>query len=955
MTNTLTITISGNAVQVIEGSLQLKSRVDDKDSCTFTVRDDSGTAAYSKGQPVVVTDSVLGKLFTGFINKPTATNLYPNATNLWSMDCVNQFYVAAKKATQPKKRGGKHKNQPAGAIAANQIQQYLEPDGVSGNFGLDWSELQTDWQSGVLTGTTGATNTSTGNPGAGDLELAASGNQVVVSGPGTGFSLNNGLLLTGYASSGYSSAYTNRQIWSGSQAVQTGDTFLYDVWVASSSPAIKAGCDFICSDGTVFSTNGGTQDKQYLSPLISTDLSGLANDQWYTRAFLVPASLNGKTLASVTVGFNSANAGTYTAYFRHIEYQISGGGTTIFFGDTSTLQTNVQVNNVGYTNVSLTQVLLENKTAQITAPGLSIGAAGIVQTSQISWAESLPSGATGIRETSIDNGASWQTATNGGTIPNLLPGMVVTGRSIAYRDTYTVGTDPTASIGFGGPTMTIVPAYASAKTDSISTYTTATDFNTGTLTNLTTIGSGTTQGIMLNGFQRNWDSGDFSNQPLWGSASPFQQVENKQMILQSGAGTDAKSQMLDAGQWQNFTAEVDVIVPSNSASSECGLVYRTSSGSWQNNNDTYAYQASVAQNQVLLGRGTNSGSGSGSFHLIASASLALAANSIHRLKVVVNGSSHALYLDGVLLLSASDSTYTSAGYIGLRVYNAATGTATGTFDNFGVCANLSGTWQSPSINIAGPGTYGGSLVQWDIDGLPDNTTSISVQTSIDGGSTWQSVSNGGVISGLTAGQSLTGKTLLLLVTLTANTAPVVPSMLGISAWILGQYSSSGTRSTAPLAWDNMIRGNVSGGFGTATNGATYTQTGTGTVALTSDEATITNTTGDVHMQISGVSGTDEETTLRFQLSASTMSAGVELRYVDANNYFRLEATQNSLSIIIAIRGVVSTLATATPTISTSTFYRLRFRVAGNGPTNFYGRVWTDGSSEPLTWSITAVL
>lgn len=62
MTNTLSVTISGNAVQIIEGSLQLKSRVDDKDSCTFTVRDDSGTAAYSKGQPVVVTDSVLGNI-----------------------------------------------------------------------------------------------------------------------------------------------------------------------------------------------------------------------------------------------------------------------------------------------------------------------------------------------------------------------------------------------------------------------------------------------------------------------------------------------------------------------------------------------------------------------------------------------------------------------------------------------------------------------------------------------------------------------------------------------------------------------------------------------------------------------------------------------------------------------------------------------------------------------------
>lgn len=948
---TVTATIAGVSYGIMTNSIQPENRVDDRDTLTISVLDTAGTALFQKYQPVVLTDSILGTIFTGIINTPTMQQiLWPANQKIWQLQCVDQAYRLDKELSN-----WTYKDQYAGTILAHQLQTYSAADHVSAAFALRWEELMSAWAQGTLSGTTATNNTSTGNVGAGDLELSPAGGQVVVSGPGTGFSLNNGLLLTGYASSGYNAAYTNRQIWSGSQAIQTGDTFLYDVWVASSSPAIKAGCDFICSDGTVFSTNGGTQDKQYLSPLISTDLSGLANDQWYTRAFLVPSSLNGKTLASVTVGFNSANAGTYTAYFRHIEYQISGGGTLTFFGDTSTLQSNAQVNNLGYINVSLTQVKLENKTAQITAPGLSIGAAGIVQTSQISWIEALPSGATGIRETSIDNGASWQVATSGGVIPNLLPGMDVAGRSIAYRDTYTVGTDPTTSIGFSGPTMTIAPAYASTKTDSINTYTTATDFNTGTFTNLTTIGSGTTQGIMLNGVQENWDDGDFSSQPLYGTASPFQQVENKQMIIQTATGADVRSQFQFAGQWQNFTAEIDVTVIGSGISFASGLVYRTYSGSWQNNNDTYGYVAMISTTELQLAHGTNSGSGSGVFTSVATASLSLASNSVHRLKVVVSGTSHMIYLDGVLLINTTDSTYTAAGYLGLRLFNNSGSTQSAAFDNFGVCAALSGTWQSPSINIAGPATYGGSLVQWDIDGLPDNTTSINVQTSIDGGSTWQSVSNGGVISGLTAGQSLTGKSLLLLVTLTANTAPVVPSMLGISAWILGQYSSSGTRSTAPLVWDSMTRGNVVGGFGTATNGATYTQTGTGIVALTSDEALISATTGDVHMSPSGVSSatTDEDATLRFQISSATQEAGVELRYTDANNYYRLVATQNSLAVVSCIRGVQTTLATATPTISTSTWYRMRFRVVGSGPIDFYGRVWTDGTNEPTAWSITA--
>src|SRR5258708_16859712 len=218
--STLQVKISGTVVQIREATFQVKKRVDDKNTCTFSVVDPSDTAAYTKAHPVTADDSVLGNRFVGFINKPTCTNLYPQATNLWSIDCVSQFYVAAKKATTTTKakpkRGGKHVKQHSGAIVANQIQQYLEPDGISGNFGLNWSELQADWQAATQIGVLAATNTTTAKFDAGDLELAPNGTPYTFKGPFTLANIpgptQNALYLTSYPNASYSSAIAKNKI-----------------------------------------------------------------------------------------------------------------------------------------------------------------------------------------------------------------------------------------------------------------------------------------------------------------------------------------------------------------------------------------------------------------------------------------------------------------------------------------------------------------------------------------------------------------------------------------------------------------------------------------------------------------------------------------------------------------------------------------------------------------------
>lgn len=960
---TLQIKIGGTLVpNVIEKSLKIRMRVDDKDVCNFEVFDATGTLFWKRGQSVEVSDTVLGKIFSGVVNKPTAKNLFPNPGQQWTIDCLNHFYVPKKRATSRgvnryrygrRYRGGKHRVQHTGTIAALQIKEYTEPSGITGNFGLDWTELQADWQSGTLSNVVAATNTTTGNDGAGNLELAPVGAQTILTGTSATMTIVNGLYLTGYsAQSGnaLTNNYIYQQIWSGSLTVSdTRDYLSYAVWVSSDSAQIQAAVDFHFTDGTNLRDQGAL-DQLGLSSHPKTDLSGVATNAWYGRTINLPAGTVGKTINKVSVGFEGNANGAMYAWFQQIIYNMYNVGPTNFFGPADTLQTNVTLQVSNYKSVSLMQVRLSDDNPEtVTHAALNISPASIIYNSQLAWTSTIPTGCSINTETSIDNQATWQSITSGNAVTNLLASMSVAGRSLYYRQTFTLGKDPSAGATLiaNAPTLTINSSYASSKTDSVTSYTTSTDFNTGTFTNTQTI-LGTT-GITLNGQNIIWANNPgilVSNQTTYGTGTVA--MVNKLLTLTVN-NNEVRSELFWAGSWQNFICECDVKVVD--ANTKGGIVYRSTG--WQNNNHTYAYAVEFSTTAITLAKGTNSAIGTGTRTQLGTTALSLTANTVHRLKLVINGNSHQFYVDNILQLTVTDSTYPAAGNMGVRNWTTDVSNINVTFENFGVVAALSGTWQSPSINIAGPGTYGNSVISWDTDGIPNATCGISAQTSIDGGSTWQSVTNGGAISGLTAGQSLTGKTLLLLLTLTASNAPVVPIMNGVSAWIMGSYNATGYRTTAPLASDTANRLNVASGFGTSATGMTYTQNGTATTNLTSNELQILNTTGDVHMVAGSSTSTDEDAVTRFSLSISTISAGLELRYTDTNNFYRLSTSNTTITITKMLLGFSSTLQTTANALSTGTYYWMRFRVSGTYPVTLQGRIWADGTTEPTTWNITA--
>jgi hypothetical protein len=177
------------------------------------------------------------------------------------------------------------------------------------------------------------------------------------------------------------------------------------------------------------------------------------------------------------------------------------------------------------------------------------------------------------------------------------------------------------------------------------------------------------------------------------------------------------------------------------------------------------------------------------------------------MRMVINGTSHMIYMDNVLIINVTDSTYNFAGYLGLAYYNnAADGKAHGGgWDNFGVCQALTGTWTSVAQSLSAAGTYGNSVIQWQEVPDPTNTTALVVQTSINGGVTYQTCTNGGTIPGLTAGASLSGVSLLVQLLFTTQNPEYTPIVTGLTAWVIGQFNATGTWISPALPLTNVGR------------------------------------------------------------------------------------------------------------------------------------------------------
>jgi hypothetical protein len=880
----------------MEGSLSIADTLDQRSTCTFVVIDPTGTQHYQPGQPVLVTDSVNGLLFSGYIDNSQERNLYPQPHILSTIQCIDQHYLADKRVVQKN-----YANQYAGDIAADLLHTYLAAEGVNlSNLASRSDHYQADWGQGTLSGVVAASNVNDGN-----LELAPSGSSAAYaqqtssdfSGPSTLMGYNNALggvtfiptqsmKLSGTQGiAGVSNAFVYVKFWSGSFVIPSGAVLTYDIWIPDSCPQQMAGIDLVFTDGTtlrdfpVYPASGGLiPDQQGVGAHPGNDLSGLATNQWYHRVLPLygTGTLVGKTLAYATFAFEGDNTGNYTAYVRNVTVGNSPSIQTLFAGSLLTGAPQ-QLQTSGYSNVQLQVVTTYEVSGSMESTTFDTTSAGIYNTSLLQWQETDATNCTVAVNFSADNGATFQPCTNNAPLPALLPGQSLSGIKTLFQYIFTnTGNDPTQTPILSSVQAVINPSYACTKSDIVSTYNSSGSWGTGTLNNLQISGSALAQ----QGVTRNWSSANLANQTMFGGNGPGQYVSRGTMEirLNNGSPNWGISRFDFAGQWQNFTAEIDVNV--TTAGDEYGLVYRTTG--WQNVNDTYAYSVYVNTQQIALAYGTNTSSGSGLFTLISSVNITLATGNWHRLKVVVNGTNHKVYLDNTLYINVTDSTYTAAGYIGARGYSSTANYDIIQFNNFGVCSSLSGQWVSPAINLSALG----NLTNSQITALIDPTVNLSlcsllIEISTNNGSTWTAcpqtqaaTSNLVLVSavpGLAAGTNVGSITQAKIrLTLSSSTASSQIDLLGFTLTAIGQYSSSGSRispssslsgigtlGSSSISWNGLVPANTSAYVDSSTDGVNWTQVGT----------IVDSTPGNA--QIAGLTGQPDPTQDQFITNTSS--------------------------------------------------------------------------------------
>jgi hypothetical protein len=792
-------------VPVQQNALSYDRRIDDNASGSFTVADSGVGYDLSENRKVMIFDSQSSiTLYRGFIDRVDESLVPGSSTNMRTVTLKDLRWLAEKRTWT----GDEFPDWTAGDIAAELHRTVLVNEGISAAYALRHDMDTASLGAGTLAGTSASS---------GDLELAPAGTPVIKMETTTanwnaGTRTNttgaaNALTLTPISTIKFTSTCNGlpgsriyQQIWGGSYTLVSGDALVYSMWIADSSPAQQAFVHLHCSNGN---NSGGLQDSLSWNEE-NQDLSGYAKNQWYARTVdLTPIA--GSALVSAFVCFDASAQGQYTAYFHTIK--VMNGATTKATIFASTLNKNMRTQDFGYSKTSCSVVSASDPVVgSRVSPSTSLTPVGILQSGGITWTASVPENATLTISTSVDGGITWVAQSNNSTMAGLLAGANATGLLLLTLVSMAItGNDPTATPVVKLLQCEINPSYQDTKSDVLYIKSTTADFTTGTLTNL--LAQPSNGGLTLNGLVRDWDDAAITSQTLFGNTTPGQTPFHGALVLTDAGNSDVRARFDFAGTWNVLDMSISQDIPDAAGNVSNGLVYGTTN--WGNSNDSYAYAASVSATTVLLAKGSNS-AGAGAFTQLAifTFPIALTANSWHTLRVQWNGTAgtlngipahtHNVYVDGVLYLSTVDASYTAAGSVGARMYNnLGVGNFTqGHFDNFSIVTSyVNTTWVSPNYSLNAVGTCGNSLLTWKADVA--DTSVLLAETSIDGGSTWQAATNGGAISGLSNGVSCIGKNLKVRFTFTEDIGQ--ESILwGFSAWVMSQYSSSGSRISPAL-------------------------------------------------------------------------------------------------------------------------------------------------------------
>jgi hypothetical protein len=937
---------TGVSIPVKNESFTLTDMIDQRSVLNLTGEDVSGNLSFVPNMPVILSDSVQGKIYDGYLASDQLSKVSADPSILQRehkmtfADHHRDYDKEANGILGVNTNGTNYLNWTAGDIACDFIDKVEVTNGIWGEYAIEADYTQAAFSQGTLSGTTATSTTSpftyapntasqpvTTNTG--DLELTRAGTQFsltesVTSDFASGTLTNmtassnalkpttqkaikfqvqypSGIVSSNQAAFVLSNAdfneviydYCRAEIWSGSMAVATNDTLYYDIWIASSSPAIMASVDILFNDGTllqnlvyetldsqtagvaVFDQNGVTAD-------VLTDLSNFAKDAWYTRQ--IPLSVaNGKTISQILLLISGSSAGAYTIYTKNI-YLGSQSGSPFF----STTSTATQVSPTpitssgGYASptgfTTIVDVFLPAASTRI-SPAHSISSVGLVQNSNIIWTASLPTSgaaapiyppgsrtnATAASSSSTPqmniyisyNAVTWLLCGNQQALPGIPPGANVSGTSFYLKEQFQAGNDPSALPELLQVNITINSAAAQTTTDVVAAYGNAATWNTGTYSATTT----NSNGQLINGgtYTPNWSGGTFDH--ILASVGSH-------WNLTFSSGTMTLSDTGDAGNNQanvwftevrplaNGIIECDMSSSSSGTNqwSMTGLVYRA--GAWNagipggsSGNTAYLplmsgyvlyIQADTVNSTMFIELAAMNPTSAGTS--IATYGTTISQGTFYHLKVVFQYNRHAIYFNHgtTPIIDIVDNTYLASGVVGVYTNGTNGGSAnsdsTAKWKNYTLAPLGSGTWKSSSISLSSLGTCGYTQINWSEIGFSGYNQSTSVVlASLDGGTTWAQCTNGAEIPQLPVGTSTVGKSLLLQIVLyNTNTYLTTPTITGLYARVCGPYGTvTGSRISPALSLTSV-------GYVAASNCAYHANIPTNTsvtVATTQDLST----------------------------------------------------------------------------------------------------------------------
>lgn len=860
----LGVYVSGVSVPALQAGLTFDQRLDDRASGSFAVFDETGTdyPLQERQQVEIVDNSHASILYRGFVASIAEQAFAPRqaSTELLRTVTLEDLRALAEKRLCDRD----YINWTAGNIAADLVRQRLAGEQITANFAMRYDQDTASFGQGTLTGTTAAN---------GYLELAKAGSDITSIETTTAdfsagtfdhvYATDNSLQLwtgraikmTGTASKSVGilggNAYCYWTIWQTDSplTVNAGDKLEFLVWMPSTSAALIGGLDLTFTDGS--GLRDTHQPDQYgIDCHPGTTLGGWADDQWFTRSIQMPTSVVGKQLKSCQMVLEGDQEGMYTFYARDIFFRTSSGVNRIVifdYGQTS-LNRSMQKSCAGYYNIAVTNVQYFWERGTRISPALSLTSAALAGPTLMSWSATLPAQPSGgaasetrpaqvTIEASLDNGDTWQICSQNKPIPALIAGQSLTGKSLLVKQTLCVGgPNPELAPILNDVTVTVGSAYNASKSDVSSSYA-GSEMTDGTNTLVgyqaaVNTGGGwqraDVSGLKLNGWRKNWRTGEFVNHAKYGTGGSIMGGANGALRLSTAGAGETVIHFEDAGTLSGHVCiECDLYI---GTASNVGVLYHTTT--WNNTMNTFGYYAFLGPTQIGLGKGSNSGADS--WTLFSAASVTLATNQWYHLKVWQSTDNyHHVLVDGVEYLSWQDTSYTSGG-VGVRVY-ASSGAGYGYFDNYGATDNAYLAWgvrDAPAVSLA-PATHVGDTRIWWQEDVPAGCT-LSVQTSINGGVDYIDCTNGGSIPWLGHGDSLTGISLRVRTRLLTTTASHSPTMLGISWLVTGDFSASGSRVSPALSanpavtvgsssvtWDADVPSSGTLGIDSSLNGSSW--------------------------------------------------------------------------------------------------------------------------------------